>query len=45
MYVTGFAKRDHVQHFETPILQGSVFLQRYVQHELNVGVFMEEALL
>jgi len=38
LYVTGFAKRDHIWHFEIRIFQGSVFLQHYVQPESNVGV-------
>ena len=43
-YVTRFAKRDNILHFEMRILQRSVFPQHYVQSKPNVGV-MEEAML
>ena len=38
LHVYVIVKRDCIWRFEIRILQGSVFLQRYVQPESNVGV-------
>ena len=42
--VTGFAKRDHIPHFEMRLLQRSVRISKtlYAQSKSNVGVFWSE---
>ena len=37
-FVTGFANRDHIPHFEMCVLQRRIFLQCYVQSKSNIGI-------